>query len=195
MSFDLLNFKELFSVTLILFSVIDVVGAIPVMISIQNKYGRIESLKITAIAGIILFLFLFVGESILKLFGVDFESFAVAGGVIMLILGLEMVLNVEIFKHDPLAADKSPIVPLAFPLLAGAGSMTTLISLNAEFKRINIVAGIVLNLFVMYFTLKSSRYLGNKLGTSGAGILRKFFGVILIAMAIKLIKKNLLAIY
>jgi multiple antibiotic resistance protein len=187
--------KEIFSVTLILFSVIDVVGTLPITINIQNKFGKIESLKITLVSGFLLFLFLFVGESILTLFGVDVQSFAVAGGMIMLSLGLEMVLNIEIFKHDPIMAEKSPIIPLAFPLLAGAGSMTTLISLNAEYQRINIILGIVLNLIVVYLTLKSASFIERKMGRSGTLILRKFFGTILIAMAIKLIKKNFIGIY
>ena len=140
------NLTELFSVTLILFSVIDILGAIPFIIQLKEKFGELQSGKITIISGLLLYTFLFVGQSILMLFGVDVESFAIAGGLIMFFLGLEMVLNIEIFKHDPHQDFKSPIVPLAFPLIAGAGSMTTIISLNAEYEKINIILGVLLNL-------------------------------------------------
>lgn len=189
-------YKEIFSVTLILFSVIDILGSIPFIIDIKKKFKQIDHFKITMVSGILLFIFLFVGESILSLFGVDVESFAVAGGVIMFLLGFEMVLNIEIFKHDPqLQNHGSPIVPLAFPLIAGAGSMTTLISLNAEYQKINIIFGILLNLIFVYIVLKSSEFVSKKLGVTGSIILRKFFGTILLAMAIKLIKKNFISIY
>lgn len=192
---DQIIFREIFSVTLILFSVIDILGSIPFIIDIKNKFGKIESLKITAVSGILLFAFLFVGDSILSLFAVDVESFAVAGGVIMFLLGFEMVLNIEIFKHDPQVQTQSPIVPLAFPLIAGAGSMTTLISLNAEYQKVNIVLGILLNLIIVYIVLKSSAWISKVIGVTGSIILRKFFGTILLAMAIKLIKNNFIRIY
>jgi multiple antibiotic resistance protein len=186
------NFKEMISVTLILFSVIDILGSIPFVIDLKKKYQKIESFKITLISGLLLFSFLFIGESILKLFGVDVQSFAIAGGLIMFFLGLEMVLDIVIFKHDHQTAMPSPIVPLAFPLIAGAGSMTTLISLNAVYARTNIIFGIILNLIVVYFVLKSSNFINKKLGVTGSVILRKFFGTILLAMAIKLIRTNLI---
>ncbi len=189
-----INFKELFSVTLILFSVIDILGAIPFILDIKKKFKVLDALKITAVSGILLYAFLFIGESILHLFGVDVQSFAVAGGLIMFFLGLEMVLNIEIFKHDPQLAYTSPIVPLAFPLIAGAGSMTTLISLNAEYQKLNIILGVFLNLVFVYIVLKSSDFIDKKIGVSGSIILRKFFGTILLAMAIRLIKKNIVGI-
>lgn len=189
---DFINFKEFFSVSLILFSVIDILGSLPFIIDMKKKYRTIDSFKITLISGALLFSFLLIGESILKLFGVDVQSFAVAGGIIMFFLGLEMVLNIEIFKHDPNHLDhSSPIVPLAFPLIAGAGSMTTLISLNAEYHRINIILGIFFNLIFVYFVLRASGYIDRKIGVTGSIILRKFFGTILLAMAIRLIKKNI----
>jgi multiple antibiotic resistance protein len=188
----IVDLKELFSVTLILFSVIDILGSIPFIIDLKRKFGKIDSLKITLISGVLLYAFLFIGQSILKLFGVDVQSFAVAGGLIMFLLGMEMLLNVEIFKHDPRLDMTSPIVPLAFPLIAGAGSMTTLISLNAEYAKVNIILGILLNLVVVYFVLRSSDFIDKKLGVTGSVILRKFFGTILLAMAIKLVKNNLL---
>lgn len=188
------NLTELFSVTLILFSVIDILGAIPFIIQLKEKFGELQSGKITIISGLLLYTFLFVGQSILMLFGVDVESFAIAGGLIMFFLGLEMVLNIEIFKHDPHQDFKSPIVPLAFPLIAGAGSMTTIISLNAEYEKINIILGVLLNLIFVYFVLKSSRFITKYIGPAGSVILRKFFGTILLAMAIKLIRKNFIGI-
>lgn len=189
-----INFKEAFSVTLILFSVIDILGSIPLIIDLRKKYLQIESGKITLISGVLLFSFLFVGESILDLFGVDVQSFAIAGGLIIFFLGLEMVLDITIFKHDSHQQNNSPIVPLAFPLIAGAGSMTTLISLNAEFQRPNIILGILLNLIVVYLVLKSSHWIDKFLGVTGNVILRKFFGTILLAIAIRLIKTNIVAI-
>lgn len=186
-----INFKEAISVTLILFSVIDIIGSIPFILDLKKKFGNIDSFKITIISGFLLFAFLFIGESILQLFGVDVQSFAIAGGLIMFFLGLEMVLDISIFKHDHEVGLTSPIVPLAFPLIAGAGSMTTLISLNAVYARVNIILGILLNLIVVYGVLKSSNFIDRKLGVTGSIILRKFFGTILLAMAIKLIRTNL----
>lgn len=191
---DTINFKELFSVTLILFSVIDILGSIPFVIDLKKKFKDVNAFKITMVSGVLLYAFLFIGESILHLFGVDVQSFAVAGGLIMFFLGLEMVLNIEIFKHDSQIGHSDPIVPLAFPLIAGAGSMTTLISLNAEYQRINIILGVFLNLIVVFFVLKSSEYIDKKIGVTGSIILRKFFGTILLAMAIRLIKKNITGI-
>jgi len=187
-----INFKDIFSVTLILFSVIDILGSLPFIIDIKRKFLNIEAGKITLVSGLLLFAFLFIGEQILALFGVDVQSFAVAGALIMFFLGLEMVLDLKIFRHDTHEEINSPIVPLAFPLIAGTGSMTTLISLNAEFVRINIIFGILLNLVFVYIVLKSSSFIEKKLGVTGSIILRKFFGTILLAIAIKLMKKNLL---
>lgn len=189
--FSEINFKELFSVTLILFAVIDILGSIPFIINLRKRYRNIDAFKITLVSGILLFIFLYVGQSILTLFGVDVASFAIAGGLIMFFLGLEMVLNIEIFKHDPQLEGTSPIVPLAFPLIAGAGSMTTLISLNAQYSRINIIFGILLNLIFVYAVLKASDYIDKTLGVTGSIILRKFFGTILLAMSIKLIRSGI----
>lgn len=189
---NLLSYKEILSVTLILFSVIDIIGAIPIIVELRRKEGQIESAKATIVAGLIMFLFLFIGTSILKLFGVDIESFAVAGAIIMFLLGLEMVLNIEIFKPDPEQSDlTSTIVPLAFPLLAGAGTMTSLISLKAEYQTLNISIGVIFNLIIIYFVLRSSSRIEKFLGRSGTMILRKVFGIILLAIAIKLGKANI----
>lgn len=189
--FSTVSVKEILSVTLILFSVIDILGAIPIIVELRRREGHIESGKATVVAGLLMFLFLFIGTSILKLFGVDVESFAVAGALIMFLLGLEMVLNIEIFKPDPeQSSGNSTIVPLAFPLLAGAGTMTTLISLRAEYEKVNILVGVVINLIVVYLVLKSSGKISRILGHSGTLVLRKVFGIILLAIAIKLAKGN-----
>ncbi|MDQ3393117.1 MAG: MarC family protein [Bacteroidota bacterium] len=187
----MLNFKEIISVSLILFSVIDILGSIPIIIELRKKEGRIQSEKATIVAGILMVIFLFLGESILRLFGIDVQSFAVAGAIIMFLLGMEMVLGVVIFKSDTESGENSStIVPLAFPLIAGAGTMTTLISLRAEFSQPNVLVGIFLNLVFVYIVLKTSGWLEKKIGKAGFNILRKVFGIILLSIAIKLFKNN-----
>ncbi|EQC45727.1 MarC family protein [Bacteriovorax sp. Seq25_V] len=185
------NLKNIFSVTLILFSVIDIIGALPVVIDLRRKKGEIYPGKATIYSGLIMFAFLFVGSNILKLFGVDVLSFSAAGALIMFFLGLEMVLGIEIFKAHPDEAEiNTPFVPLVFPLLAGAGVMTTLISLRAEYGKWDIGFGIVINLIIIYGVLKLSGVIQKFLGNSGASVLRKLFGIILLAIAIKLFKKS-----
>ncbi|KAA9349147.1 MarC family protein [Larkinella humicola] len=186
----MLNFKEIISVTLILFSVIDVVGSLPVIIDLRKKTGKIESEKATLASALLMVAFLFVGESILKLFGVDVSSFAVAGALIIFLLGLEMILGRNIFKADDHGAGATHIVPIAFPLIAGAGTMTTILSLKAEYATANILIGILINLVLIYAVLKSSAWIENRLGPGGINILRKVFGIILLAISIKLIKNN-----
>jgi multiple antibiotic resistance protein len=186
----MLNFKEIVSVTLILFSVIDVVGSLPVIIDLRKKTGKIESEKATLASALLMIAFLFVGESILKLFGVDVSSFAVAGALIIFLLGLEMILGRTIFKADDHGAGAAHIVPIAFPLIAGAGTMTTILSLKAEYATANILVGILINLVLIYVVLKSSQWIENRLGPGGMNILRKVFGIILLAIAIKLFKNN-----
>ncbi len=186
----MLNIKEILSVSLILFSVIDILGSIPIVIDLRKKSGKIESEKATIIAGVIMIAFLFYGESILKLFGLDVASFAVAGAIVILLIGMEMILGINLFKTDP-EAKTSSIVPLAFPIIAGAGTMTTIITLRAEFGQANILAGIVINLVFIYLVLKTSGWLEKVLGRAGADILRKAFGIILLAIAVKIIKTNL----
>ncbi|MCY7351663.1 MAG: MarC family protein [Cytophagaceae bacterium] len=191
-----IDFKEIISVSLILFSVIDVVGAIPVIIDLRRRMGDIHPASATLVAGGIMISFLYIGEGILKLFGVDVASFAVAGALIIFLIGLEMTLGRDIFKPHVTegggkATRTASIVPLAFPILAGAGTMTTILSLKAEFARPNILAGILLNLVFIYAVLRASSWIERKLGIAGAEILRKVFGVILLAIAIKLFKTNL----
>jgi len=186
----MLNFKEIISVSLILFSVIDILGSIPVIIQLRKKAGHVQSEKATIVSGIIMIVFLFLGESILKLFGIDLSSFAVAGALIMFLIGMEMVLGLQLFRSDPDDNASSTIVPLAFPLIAGAGTMTTLISLKVEYSTANIVLGIIINLILVYLVLKTSGWLERKIGKGGFNILRKVFGIILLSIAIKLFKNH-----
>src|SRR5690606_17963840 len=150
------SFKEIMSVTLILFSVIDIVGSIPIIIDIRKREGHIQSEKATIIAGVLMIVFLFLGTEILRLFGIDVQSFAVAGALILFLIGMEMVLGVHIFKSDSENTGTGSIVPLAFPLIAGAGTMTTIISLKAEYMQHNILMGIIVNLIFVYLVLKTS---------------------------------------
>lgn len=185
------SFKEIISVTIILFSVIDILGSIPVIIDLRKKAGDIHAEQATLVAGTLMIVYLFLGISILNLFGVDVKSFAVAGAVIIFLIGLEMILGRNIFKHDTSSSKATSIVPLAFPIIAGAGTMTTIISLKAAYEQENIIVGILLNLVIVYLVLKTSVWIENKLGQTGADILRKVFGMILLAISIKLIKTNL----
>lgn len=187
---DQISFKGITSVSLILFAVIDILGSIPIIISLRQREGVIHSEKATLVAGLIMIVFLFVGESILALFGIDFQSFALAGALIIFLIGMEMVLGIHLFQSSPDTKTGS-IVPLAFPLITGAGTMTTLLSLRAAYSLPNILIGIVLNLFFVYAVLKSSGWLEQKLGQGGTEVLRKVFGVILLAIAIKLFKQNI----
>ncbi|MBB5286541.1 multiple antibiotic resistance protein [Rhabdobacter roseus] len=186
------NFKEVLSVTLILFSVIDIVGSVPVIVDLRKKAGHIQSEKATLVAGTLMVVFLFLGERILSLFGVDVASFAVAGAIILFLLGLEMILGRNFFRHDNVSTGTASIVPIAFPLIAGAGTMTTLITLRAAYAIPNILIGIVVNLLLVYLVLKSSEWLERKLGQAGTDVLRRVFGIILLAISIKLFKTNFL---
>ena len=186
-----MNLKEIFSVTLILFSVIDILGSIPFVILIRKREGRIYAEKATAIAAILMIVFLFLGQSILKLFGLDVGSFAVAGAIVMFIIAMEMILGIDLIKDDPDAKGTGSIVPIAFPLIAGAGTLTTILSLRAVYEEVNILIGIVLNLIFVYIVLRSSGWLEQKIGKSGFVVLRKVFGVILLAIAVKIFKSNL----
>ncbi|MCA4895045.1 MAG: MarC family protein [Cytophagales bacterium] len=185
-----MNLKEIFSVTLILFSVIDILGSIPFVILIRKREGRIYAEKATAIAAILMVVFLFLGQSILKLFGLDVGSFAVAGAIVMFIIAMEMILGIDLIKDDPDAKGTGSIVPIAFPLIAGAGTLTTILSLRAVYQETNILIGIVLNLIFVYIVLRSSGWLEQKIGKSGFVVLRKVFGVILLAIAVKIFKSN-----
>ncbi|AWW31326.1 MarC family protein [Echinicola strongylocentroti] len=186
------DFKEIISVSLILFSVIDILGSIPIIINLRRKAGHIQSEKATIVAGILMVLFLLLGKNILNLFGIGVADFAIAGALIIFALGAEMILGVEIFKPDPEAdASSTSIVPIAFPLIAGAGTMTTILTLKAEFSQINIAIGILINLVVVYIVLKSTTWLEKKLGKTGLDVLRRIFGIILLSIAIKIFKTNI----
>lgn len=189
--FDL---KEIFSVTLILFSVIDILGSIPIIINLRKKVGHIQSGKATIAAGFLMILFLIIGKSILGLFGIGVEDFAIAGALIIFALGAEMILGIELFKPDPEASTTSAsIVPIAFPLIAGAGTLTTILTLKSEYTQMNIGVGIVINLGIVYLVLKSTNWLETKLGKTGLDVLRRIFGIILLSIAIKIFKTALTA--
>ena len=177
------------SIALILFSVIDIVGNIPVIIDLKKKGVEVDSMKAALVSLGLMVAFLYGGEGILKLFGLDVQSFAVAGAIIIFFLGLEMILGVRFFKESAGTA-VGTVVPIAFPLIAGAGTMTTLISLKSKYENVDILAAIFLNIIVVFAVLHFSDYIKEKLGDAGAAILRKVFGIILLAIAIKLFKEN-----
>jgi len=182
------NIVEIFASFMILFAIIDIPGSIPIIIDIKNKTGKISAGKATIVAFAIMFAFLFIGKPLLGIFGVDISSFAIAGSFIVLLIALEMVLGVEIFKNnDP---GGGSIVPIAFPLIAGAGSITTLLSLKAEYATENIAVALLMNMAITYLVLKSTRLVEKLLGPTGIAILRKVFGIILLAIAVKLFITN-----
>lgn len=184
------DFQQIISVSLILFSVIDIVGSIPVIISLKKRAGKIEAETATIAAAVLMISFLFFGKAILNLLGLDVASFAIAGSFIIFIIGAEMILGIHIFKNEDVTPSSTSIVPIAFPLIAGAGTMTTIISLRAEYTVANIIIGIILNLLLVYWVLRNSDWIERKLGKSGTDVLRRVFGVILLAIAVKLFKSN-----
>ena len=186
----MIDFKQILSVSLILFSVIDILGSIPIIINLRKKVGHIQSEKATLTAGLLMILFLLAGKSILGLFGIGVEDFAIAGALIIFALGAEMILGIELFKPDPEASSGASIVPIAFPLIAGAGTLTTILTLKAEFAQVNIAIGILLNLVFVYAVLKSTNWLERKLGKTGLDVLRRIFGIILLSIAVKIFKSN-----
>jgi multiple antibiotic resistance protein len=183
-----LIFKEVLSVTMILFAIIDILGAIPVIIQLRQKAGHIESEKASIAVLVLMIAFLFVGDELLAIIGLDISSFAIAGSIVIFIIALEMVLGVNFSKEE--APESVSIVPLAFPLIAGAGTMTTLLSLKSQYQTQNIVVGIILNTIFVYLVLKNVKWLEKLFGKTGVLILRKAFGVILLAIAIKLFRSN-----
>jgi multiple antibiotic resistance protein len=182
--------KDILTITMILFAVIDVIGSLPILIDLKNKVGKVESGKATLVSGIIMIVFLFVGESILHLIGITVSDFAIAGSLILFFLALEMILGIRFYKDDSSAT--ASVVPIAFPLIAGTGTLTTLLSIRAEFKEVeNIIVAILINLVFVYLVLKNMHWLEKILGIGGINILRKVFGVILMAIAVKLFRSNL----
>ena len=188
-----LDFREIITVAMVLFAVIDIVGSIPIIIDLRTKFGHVESGKASIVAGVIMITFLFVGEQILGLIGIDVNSFAVAGAFVLFFLALEMILGIRLYKDDE--ANSASIVPIAFPLIAGAGTMTTLLSLRAQYQAINIIIGIVVNIILVYLVLKASKKIETKLGKNGLSVIRKTFGVILLAIAVKLFASNVKALF
>jgi multiple antibiotic resistance protein len=188
-----INLKEIVTATMVLFAVIDILGSIPIIIDLRKKVGHIQSEKASIVAIIIMISFLFIGEEILKLIGIDVNSFAVAGSFVLLFLALEMVLGIKLYRDE--VAETASIVPIAFPLIAGAGTMTTILSMRAEFKTINIVIAIILNMILVYGVLKSSSKIERILTKNGLSVLRKVFGVVLLAIAVKLFAENVKGLF
>lgn len=187
--FSLINFKEIATASMVLFAVIDIIGSIPIIINLRQKVGHIESEKASIVALLIMIVFLFIGDQILSLIGIDVYSFAVAGSILIFFIAIEMILGITLYKDDE--PETASIVPIAFPLIAGAGTMTTLMSMRAAYADINIIIAIVINVALVYVVLKLSGKIGAWLGKGGIGIIRKIFGIILMAIAVKLFTGNI----
>ena len=183
------NFREIVTASMVLFAVIDIIGSVPIIISLRNKVGHIQSGKASVVSACIMVAFLFVGEEILNLIGIDVNSFAVAGSFVIFFLAIEMILGITLYRDDQ--PESASIVPIAFPLIAGAGTVTTLLSLRAEYYVENIIVAIIINVIFVYFVLKSSRRIEHILGKNGLNVIRKIFGVILLAIAVKLFTSNI----
>ncbi len=181
--------SELFTVTFALFAVIDILGSMPILIGLKSKMGDIHATQATLISGGLMILFFFIGDKLLNLLGVDVSSFAIAGSIVIFIIGLEMVLGIEIFKGEQ-GAKTGVVVPIAFPLIAGSGTLTTIMSLKADYSQTTILLGILINLIFIFIVLRSLNFIERLLGPSGIAVTRKFFGVILLAIAIKMFRSN-----
>ncbi|MBC7605970.1 MAG: MarC family protein [Burkholderiales bacterium] len=188
-----LDFREVLTVSMVLFAVIDIVGTIPIVVDLRAKHGHIDSGKASIVAGTIMIVFLFIGKELLKLIGIDVHSFAVAGSLVLFFLALEMILGIRIYRDED--AQTASIIPLAFPLIAGAGTMTTLLSLRSQFYIENIIIAIIINIILVYFVLKSSAKIEKILGQNGLGVVRKTFGVVLLAIAVKLFASNVKGLF
>lgn len=183
------NLSEIITVSLTLFAVIDILGSIPIVINLRKTHGHVKSEKASIYAGLLMILFLYTGQSLLGYLGIDLYSFAVAGSIMIFLIGMEMILGRNIFKPDMDFSDAT-VVPLAFPLIAGAGTLTTLLSVKADFRDINILIAIILNILFVYAVLKSIPFIERKLGSGGISVLRRIFGIILLAISIKIFKAN-----
>ncbi len=188
MEFDI---KQILTATMVLFAVIDIIGNIPIVISLRKKAGHIHSEKAAIVAAIVMIVFLFLGERILLLIGINVNEFAVAGSLILFFIALEMVLGVTLFKEDASSSKLAAVFPLAFPLLAGPGTLTTLLSLRAEYSLVDVIAAILINIVIVYAVLKTSAKLQRFLGENGIAILRKVFGVVVLAISVKLFAANI----
>ena len=183
------SFSELVTVLFTLFAVIDIIGSVPILISLKQKMGGINELRATLISGVLMILFLFAGDPFLRILGLDIKTFAVAGSVVIFILGLEMVLGLEFFKSEK-DVKAATLVPIAFPLIAGSGTLTTIMSLKANFSDFTIFLGIFINLIIIYVVLRSLNLIARILGNAGLIAVRKFFGVVLLAIAVKIFAEN-----
>ena len=188
-NFSEISIQQILTCTFALFAVIDVLGSIPILISLKNKMGNISATRATTVSGLLMLAFLFFGQQFLGLLGLDISSFAIAGSIVLFILGLEMVLGHDFFKGDANAKSGS-IVPIAFPIIAGSGTLTTIMSIKSLYSTYNIMLAIFINLIVIFFALKSLNLLEKILGQSGILVIRKFFGVILLAIAVKMFRTN-----
>lgn len=184
-----INAKDILSVGLIMFSVIDIIGSLPIVLTMKEKGIKIQARNASIVSAAIMILFLYGGEKLLGLLGVDVGSFAIAGSIVIFLLGLEMILGIHLFRDEP-ESTSSSIVPIAFPLIAGAGALTTILTLKAQYSSPNILIGILINIVLVYIVLKFSDWIGKKIGNNGIEILRKVFGIILLAIAIRIFKEN-----
>ncbi|HSC53835.1 MAG TPA: MarC family protein [Phnomibacter sp.] len=184
-----MSWNDILTISFTLFAVIDIVGSVPLLIALKQKMGGINEWKVTAISGALMILFLLVGEAFLRLLGIDVKSFAVGGSIVIFILGLEMVLGHEFFKSDG-DPKTGTLVPIAFPLIAGSGTLTTVISLRANYEEWAVAIAILFNLVVIYLVLRSLDFISKLLGPAGLLAVRKFFGVILLAIAVKIFAAN-----
>jgi multiple antibiotic resistance protein len=188
--FTEINFQQILSAFIVLFAVIDIFGSIPIIIDLKQKGKGVNAMKATLVSGALMLAFYFAGDIILRLFHVDIESFAVAGAFVIFLMSLEMILDIEIFKNQG-PIKEATLVPLVFPLLAGAGSFTTLLSLRAEFASVNIIIALILNMVWVYFVVRMTDRVERALGKGGIYLIRKFFGVILLAISVRLFTANI----
>lgn len=187
--FAAFDFKEMFTAGMILFAVIDIIGSIPIIVDLRRKVGHVQSEKASIVAGVLMIVFMFLGESMLGLIGIDVNSFAVAGAFIIFFIALEMILGIQLYKDD--APETAAIIPIAFPLIAGAGTLTSVLSLRSEYAAINIIIAIIFNIIFVYIVLKNSGRIEKLIGKQGINVVRKIFGVILLAIAVKLFTANI----
>jgi multiple antibiotic resistance protein len=185
------DWTEIGSCFMVLFAVIDIIGSVPIIVKIKNTSGNIQPVTTTLVSFILMVVFLFLGERFLYLFGVDVNSFAVAGSFILFFIAMEMVLGIKIFKQKEGSEGAASIVPLAFPIIAGAGTFSTLISLGAEYKQVNILVAIALNMLPIFIVLKLTNRIERALGVAGINVVEKIFGIILLAIAVKLFSNNI----
>lgn len=190
-----IKISDILTIAVTLFAIIDVIGSVPVVISFKQKHPDFKPGITTIFAGLLMILFLFVGENLLSIIGIDIRSFAMAGALIVFILGFELISGNHIFKHEPDVGAAGSFVPLGFPILAGSGTLTTILSLKAVYNIYNIIIAIIINLIIIYIVLRSVDWIEQKLGKGGIIVLKKFFGVILIAIAIKIFETNFIKIY